>query len=136
MLSKMKLWLASFPGWEEQLSIDYADGVPGNSGLYPRGIREISHREDVLGNSVVRCACVFTLRRSACPGEDNAQWLLRLQNWVMEQDRMGLAPKFGDDPKTERIRAYEGRLDKSFQTGGGLYTVQISAEYTKIYEVN
>ena len=117
-------------------SIDYADGVPGNSGLYPRGIREISHREDVLGNSVVRCACVFTLRRSACPGEDNAQWLLRLQNWVMEQDRMGLAPKFGDDPKTERIRAYEGRLDKSFQTGGGLYTVQISAEYTKFYEVN
>ena len=135
MLEKMKQWLVSFPGWEEQLHIDYADGVPGNSGLYPRGIREISRREDVLGNVAVRCACVFTLRRSACPGEDNARWLLDLQNWVMDQDRMGLAPEFGDDPKTERIRAYEGKLDKSFQTGGGLYTVQLSAEYTKLYEV-
>ena len=136
MLNKMKLWLASFPGWEEQLSIDYADGVPGNSGLYPRGITEISRREDVLGNVAVRCACVFTLRRSACPGEESARWLLDLQNWVMEQERLGLAPKFGDDPKTERIRAYEGKLDKSFQTGTGLYTLQLRAEFTKFYEVN
>lgn len=135
MLEKMKQWLQSFPGWAEKLSIDYADGVLGNSGLYPEGIREISRREDVLGNVAVRCACVFTLRRSACPGEDNARWLLDLQNWVMEQDRLGLAPKFGDDPKTERIRAYEGKLDRSFQTGSGLYTLQLRAEFTKIYEV-
>ena len=135
MLEKMKLWLESFPGWEEQLNIDYADGVPGNSGLYPKGIREISRREDVLGNSAVRCACDFMLRRSAIPGEDNARWLLQLQSWVMEQDRLGLAPKFGDDPKSEQIRAFDGKLDKSFQTGSGLYTVLISAEFTKLYEV-
>lgn len=133
MLEKMKQWLVSFPGWEEKLSIDYADGVPGNSGLYPKGIREISRREDVLGNVAVRCRCSFLLRRCACPGEDSARWLLELQNWVMEQDRLGLTPKFGDDPKTERLRAQEGKLNNSFQTGSGLYTVQLTAEFTKLY---
>jgi hypothetical protein len=135
MLEKMKGWLQTFPGWEDTLCVDYTDGVPGSSGLYPRGVTEISRWEDVLGNVAVRCRCVFTLRRSACPSEDNARWLLDLQQWVMEQNRLGLVPQFGDDPRQERIRAYEGRLDKSFQTGSGLYTVQLSAEFTKLYEV-
>ena len=135
MLEKMKQWLASFPGWEEKLSIDYLDSLPGTSGLYPKGIKELSRREDVLGNLRVRCAWVFTLRRSACPGEDNARWLMELQQWAMEQDRLGLTPKFGDEPKTERLRVYGGRLDKAFQTGSGLYTAQLSAEFTKLYEV-
>ena len=135
MLEKMKLWLQSFPGWEDGLQIDYADGVPGSCGLYPRGMTEISRREDVLGNVAARCRCNFLLRRSACPGEENARWLLELQSWVMEQNRLGLTPKLGDEPNREQIRAYEGRLDKSFQTGTGLYTVQFSAEFTKLYEV-
>ena len=136
ILEKVAAWLESFPLWDgEKLTIDSIGPAPGSLGLFPMGVEEISRREDVLGNVAVRCACVFTLRRSACPGEDNARWLLDLQNWVMEQDRLGLAPKFGDDPKTERIRAYEGKLDRSFQTGSGLYTLQLRAEFTKIYEV-
>ena len=135
MLEKMKAWLQTYPGWEGTLQFDYADTVPGNSGLYPRGITELSRREDVLGNRKTRCSCLFTLRRAAVPGLENAQWLLEFQNWVAEQDRMGLAPKFGDEPVSERIRAFEGRLESHAQGGGALYTVQLSAEFTKIYEV-
>ena len=136
MLEQMKRWLETFPKWEGTLQFDYADGVPGGSGLYPRGLQELSRREDVLGNVTVRCSCTVLMRRSACPGEDNARWLLEFQHWVMEQDRLGLAPKFGDEPKSERLRAYEGKLDSHTQVGSSLYTVLLRAEFTKFYEVN
>lgn len=135
MLETMKAWLETFPKWEGTLQFDYADAVPGNSGLYPRGITELSRREDVLGNVKTRYSCAFTLRRAAAQSQENAQWLLDLQNWVMEQDRLGLAPKFGDEPKTERLRAFEGRLDSHHQVGSSMYTVQLTAEFTKLYEV-
>lgn len=133
MLEKVKQWLETFPQWEGSLQLDYMDAVPGSSGLYPRGLTELSRKEDVLGNIRVQYRCVFLLRTAAA-GE-NAQWLLDLQNWVMEQDRLGLAPKFGDEPKTEHVRALEGRLDSQKQVGSAVYTVQITAEFTKLYEV-
>lgn len=135
MLEMMKAWLETFPQWEGTLQFDYADAVPGNSGLYPKGITELSRREDVLGNVRTRYSCAFTLRRAAGQGPENAQWLLDFQNWVMEQDRLGLAPKFGDEPRSERLRAFEGRLDSRHQAGSNMYTVQLTAEFTKLYEV-
>ena len=135
MLDKMRPWLQTFPEWEGTLSLDYADGVPGNSGLFPRGITELSRREDVLGNIRIRYSCTYVLRRNAVAGEDNTRWLLDFQNWVAEQSRLGLAPQFGDEPGSERLRAYEGKLEKHAHGGSALYTVQLSAEYTKIYEV-
>ncbi len=133
MLEQMKTWLETFPGWEGVLQFDYADSTPGNSGLYPKGLTELSRREDVLGNQKIRYSCVFDLKRSAAAGEENARWLLDFQNWVARQDRLGLAPKFGDEPKTERIRAFEGRLDKHTQAGSSLYQVALSIEFTKLY---
>lgn len=135
MLEKMKQWLETFPKWEGTLQFDYADDVPGNSGLYPRGITELSRREDVLGNVTTRYSCAFILRRTAARNQENARWLLDFQQWVAEQDRLGLAPKFGDEPKTERLRAFEGKLDSHKQAGSSMYTVLLTAEFTKIYEV-
>ena len=136
MLEQMKQWLQTFPGWDGALRLDYAQTVPGNSGLYPQGVTELSCREDVLGNRKTRCSCSFTLQRAAAPGEENARWLLDFQNWVARQERLGLTPKFGDEPKTERLRAFEGKLLKHTRAGCALYTVRLCAEYTKIYEVN
>ena len=133
MLEKVKQWLQSFPLWEDSLQIDYLDAAPGNGGLYPRGFQELSAREDVLGNRAVRYRCTFLLRRQTARSQDNAQWLMDFQNWVMEQDRLHLAPQFGDDPKSERIRALEGRLDSHNQTGCALYTVQLQKEFTRIF---
>lgn len=135
MLDVMKAWLQAYPQWEGTLQFDYADSVPGNTGLYPKGITELSSREDVLGNRKTRFCWVFTLRRAAVGGQKNAQWLLDFQNWVMEQDRLGLAPKFGDEPGNERIRAFEGKLDTHKQVGSAFYTVQLAVEFTKIFEV-
>ena len=135
MLDTLTQWLQTYPKWEGTLQLDYAEHVPGNSGLYPRGITELSRREDVLGNVKVRYSSLFLLRRAAGTREENARWLLDFQNWVAEQDRLGLAPKFGDEPKTERLRAFDGRLDSHTQAGSSLYTVHLSAEYTKFYEV-
>lgn len=133
MLEKMVTWLQTFPGWEDSICIDYVDACPGSTGLYPKGLTEVSRREDVLGNLMVRCRYGFLLRRNAVRSEDNARWLLAFQNWVMEQDRLGLAPKFGDEPKTERIRAFDGQLHSHAQVGNTMYTVLLSTEFTKIY---
>jgi len=129
----MKAWLQTFPGWDSVLQFDYAETAPGNAGLYPKGMTELSRREDVLGGMKIRYSCTFTLKRAAVAGEENARWLLCFQNWVAEQDMRGLAPKFGDDPKSERLRAFEGKLENHTQVGSSLYTVQLSAEFTKIY---
>ena len=135
MLDTLTQWLRAYPKWEGTLQLDYAEHVPGSSGLYPRGITELSRREDVLGNVSIRYSCLFLLRRAAGTREENARWLLDFQNWVAEQDRLGLAPKFGNEPKTERLRAFDGRLDSHTQAGSSLYTVHICAEFTKLYEV-
>ena len=133
MLDKVMNWLQTFPLWEGTLQVDYADAIPGSTGLYPRGITELSRREDVLGNVTVRCSWGFALQRAALPGEENARWLMEFQTWVADQNRLGLAPQFGDDPKQERIRAFEGRLHDRSQAGSGRYTVMLTAEFTKIY---
>lgn len=132
MLETVKNWLQTYPGWEG-IQLDYVDDLPGNSGLYPRGLKELSSREDVLGNKQVRYRWDFLLRRGAAPGADNAQWLLDFQQWVAQQDAMGLKPRFGDEPKTERICAFEGRLDSHKQVGSALYAVQLTVEFTKLY---
>ena len=136
MLDSMRQWLETFPRWEGTLQLDYVDAAPGSTGLYPRGLTQLSRREDVLGNVAVRYRCSFLLRRVAGQSEENARWLLDFQNWVMEQDRLGLAPSFGDVPGTQRLQASEGKLESCKQVGSALYTVQLSVEFTKFYEVN
>ena len=134
MLEKLTQWLQTFPQWEDSIRIDFVDARPGSTGLYPKGLTEISRREDVLGNLQVRCRLDMILRKNAGRSEENAKWLLQFQNWVMEQDRLGLTPKFGDDPKSERIRASEGQLQSQNQVGSALYTVKLLAEFTKIFK--
>ena len=133
MLENMKAWLQTFPQWEGSTQVDYLEAVPGSTGLYPKGITELSRREDVLGNVKVRCRSTFLLRKTAVGTEENARWLLAFQQWVMEQNRLGLTPKFGDEPKTERLLAADGRLESHAQVGSSLYTVQLQAEFTKIF---
>ena len=133
MLEKMITWLQTFPQWEDSIQIDFLQARPGSSGLYPKGLTELSRREDVLGNLTLQYRCDFLLRKNAGIREENARWLLEFQQWVMEQDRMGLAPKFGDAPKSERIRVSDGQLQSLSQTGSALYTVKLWTEFTKIY---
>ena len=130
MLETMKAWLQTYPGWED-IQLDYVDATPGNCGLYPKGLTELSSREDVLGNKQVRCRWELLLRKTAAAEEDNARWLLEFQQWVAEQNTMGFVPQFGDEPKQQRVRALEGMLDSHKQVGSALYTVRLTVEFTK-----
>lgn len=132
ILQAMTDWLKTCPLWEDTLFVDYTDGIPGKSGLYPGGVEEISRREDVLGNVTARYRCHFDLVRITAGQQDNrenAAWLLKFQDWVRQQDRAGLAPKFGTEPSREHIRAEKGKLKSASQTGTGTYVVHLSAEY-------
>ena len=137
-LEKVQQWLLTYPQWEEGglLYVDYTDAVPGNAGLYPNGLEEISRKTDVLGNVTVQNRYHFALYRVVTATEDNtgsAQWLLEFQKWVQSQSAAGLAPQFGDEPAQEWIRAEKGKLKEVSQTGTGTYVVTLTAEFVKYY---
>ena len=127
VLEKMTAWLKNFPQWEGNIRLDGIDPAPGSLGLYPQGIKEVSRREDVLGNVWIRRRFTLMIYRVTA-GEDPA-WLLSLQDWVSRQNAAGLTPKMGDVPENETIRAEQGRLSAPNQTGTKRYAVKLTAEY-------
>ena len=132
-LEKLKNWLKTFPLWDGSLSIDVTEAVPGGMGLYPKGLQELSRREDVLGNLTVCYRWSFALHRNqATQTGENARWLMELQKWAANQCRQGLAPQFGDVPAAERLRICEGSLQHRKEGGSG-YTALLTADFTKIY---
>lgn len=137
-LEKVRQWLLGYPEWDAGglLYIDYTDAVPGNAGLYPNGLEELSRQEDVMGIVRVQNRYHFALYRVVSQQEDNAAnaaWLLDFQNWVQRQCAAGLAPTFGDEPARERIRAQKGKLKEVSQTGTGTYVVTLTADFVKYY---
>ena len=133
-LEALRAWLRTFPGWDSRLEVDLCDSIPGCTGLFPKGLQELSRREDVLGQLTIRYRWSFTLRRSAAgSSEENARWLIELQKWAAQQSRLGLAPRFGDDPRQEQLRICEGSLVSRQQAGSIGYTALLTADFTKIY---
>lgn len=133
-LEKMQAWLCTYPQWQGAVSVDYVDSKPGSFGLYFQGLEVLKRRQDVLGNREEDCRYTFLLRFVAAGQDDareQAQWLLQFQSWVQTQNALGNTPGFGDVPEKESIRAEKGRLEKASQVACGLYTVTITAEFTK-----
>ena len=99
ILERVRQWVKGFPQWEEGnlLYIDFTDGVPGSSGLYPGGLEVVSAKADVLGGVKMTCRyhfCLYRVGNAEGSGRD-AAWLLAFQNWVLEQSALGLAPRVG-----------------------------------------
>ena len=130
-MEKLQQWLQTFPGWSGVLTVDWLENKPDAAGLYPKGLREVSRKEDVLGNLRLRCRYTFGLRREVSPGQDNALWLLELQNWVQTQSALGLVPRIGEEDVV--IRAYDGKLSHRTGLGSEHYTVMLTVEFTKIF---
>jgi len=137
-LEKVASWLQTYPQWAQAgpLLVDYTHAVPGNAGLFPRGLELLRRREDITGNVVTENRYHFALYR-VCTGQQDspvtAQWLLDFQNWVQSQSEAGMAPHFGDVPEREYIRAEAGKLYRANQTGTAMYVVRLSADFTKVY---
>lgn len=139
ILEKLRQWLVTYPAWEEGelVRIDFTEGVPGSTGLYPTGLEEVSRVTDVTGGVCVRCRYHFVLYRLTERQEDNedhARWLLGFQQWVQQQSATGYAPTFGDEPAAERMYAQKGRLQQTNEVGTGKYAVNLTAEFIKYYE--
>ena len=134
-ITKIQDWLNTYEGISRirDLRIDYYSPQPDNGSIDPSGVQIISIKEDILGNKTVdqqyNFALYYVLAKE--PGddsgaEDNAAWLLDFQEWVNEQSLLGLAPTFGDDPKTEQIKAQNGSLTQATMDGVAIYMVQLS----------
>lgn len=142
-LQKIRTWLATFPGYDrlQSMRVDYYSAEPDNGSIAPSGLTEISRKEDVLGNLTVTKQYNFGLYYVFTKADEddegatqNAEWLIQLQEWVHEQGILGLAPVFGDDPKTEEIKAQNGTI-QGLSEGTAMYMVQLSVKFIKKYEV-
>ena len=143
-IERIRKWVESFPDHKklDGFQVDYTDAIPNNGGIFPSGLVEISRTEDILGNVTVRNQYNFGLYYvfPKAPGDNegaaiNADWVMDFQKWVQEQSIRRLAPTFGDEPETERIQAQNGVLYDAEEEGTATYMVQLSVNFTKIYEV-
>lgn len=144
-LKKIREWLQTFPGNDRlaSLQVDYVPAEPGSGSIAPSGLVEISRVEDILGNITVENQYNFGLyyvfAKSTEDDEgstQNADWLMDLQEWVQEQSVTGTAPRFGDEPITEKIQAQNGSIYGADEEGTAIYMVQLSVNFIKHYEVN
>ncbi len=143
-LERIRSWVSTYPGTDRlrDLKVDYYEAVPDNGSIAPAGLVEISRTEYILGNVTVENQYNFGLyyTLAKAPGDDagateNADWLMGLQRWVQEQSLRHLAPTFGDAPRKETIKAQNGELLAADEEGTAVYMVQLSANFTKYYEV-
>lgn len=143
-LDKIRNWLLTYPQIDrlQGLKVDYYSEQPDNSSISPSGLVEVSRKEDILGNVTVEnqynFGLYFVLMKSPeddVGATDNAAWLMEFQRWVQEQSIRRLVPTFGDDPKHETIKAQNGANEYADNEGTGIYMVQLSVNFTKIYEV-
>ena len=145
-LEKIREWLKSFPKSNkiQGLNVDYYSTQPdNNSSIAPSGLQEISRKRDILGNVTVENQYNFNLEfvLVKSPGDDtgateNADWLLEFQEWVQEQSISRTVPVFGDEPHLETVKAQNGANTYADLDGNGIYTVLLSINFMKIYEVS
>ena len=139
-LEKVRSWLQTFPAHAiiSEFQVDYTDQIPNNGGIFPSGLVEISRRRDIMGNTTIQNQLNFGLSYVFEKATDddvsatyNADWILDFQEWIQEQSARGSAPVFGDDPKSEIIKAQNGVLYDTDQNGTAMYMVQLSVNFTK-----
>ena len=144
-LEKVRAWLKTYPGYAQlkDLTVDATAPQPSNGSVAPSGTVEIAREKDILGNVTVTNQLNFMLYFvfSKDPDDDalaeqNAQWIMDFQDWVQTQSITGKAPAFGDAPKRESVKAQNGTLYGADAEGCAVYSVQLSAQYIKFYEVN
>lgn len=142
-LEKIRNWLHQYPDINRigALRIDYYTERPDNGSIDPSGLVEISRKSDILGNVTVEnqynFGLYFVLVKSPeddAGAKENADWLLDFQRWIQEQSIRRNVPVFGDAPESETITAQHGKVEAADEEGTGIYSVQLSVNFTKIYE--
>ena len=144
-LEKIRQWVSTYPGSDRMrdLKVDYFSQNPDNGSIDPSGLIEVSRSEDILGNITVEnqynFALYFVFLKD--PGDDqgatdNAAWRRDFQRWGQAQSLRKQIPVFGADPARETARAQNGALYAADEEGTAIYSVQLSLNFIKIYEVS
>lgn len=138
-LEKLRTWIAGFFG-TERLWIDQFSPCPGNGSIAPLGMTQLSRQEDILGTVTVSnrwdLKIYFVLpkaREEDGAATDNARQIMEFQQWVQSQSIRGAAPVLGDVPEEERFVAQQGKLEEVKGEGTAVYSVKLSAFFTKIF---
>ncbi len=137
MIHTLAEWIGTFPGWQgKEVTVGKLCGKTGSVGLFSKGTGVLEEKADVLGNRKEYCRHSFVLRFHA-PAFDRDGYAAAVgfQHWVQEQNAFGLAPRFGDVPERSRIRAANGRPERTDGTDTVTYAVELTADYIKLYEV-
>lgn len=146
-LDTMRDFVAQYPDFDilGGFTIDYADKVPDCAGLFPSGLVEVDRQRDIIPLELGGCITVvnqynFALYTVLAKSKDddagaehNAEWQLGFQEWVQGQSALGLAPAFGDEPRTESITAQNGALYSADEEGTAMYVIQLSVTFKKRY---
>lgn len=128
-LEKITLWLNLCPYIQTvAMYIDTTEAWPVNAGLYPVGQQVLKEIRDVAGGRRAMCRHTYLLRCAMPEGEEAANRMLQIQNWVFWQNIRGITPGLGS---SETVRAENAHLEKASQVGTSLYVLTLTAEFEK-----
>lgn len=120
ILEKLRQFLLGFPGFDGELSADFTQDGPGNSGLFPGALAEVDRYVDLLGNMQVTYQCLFTLYHRMQPGQDSAQWLLDFAIWLTKQ--------------TSAVQVQKVKVQEASRLNCGLCTLTLAVCFRKNIE--
>lgn len=110
-------WLRSLPGLEN-LQREALAADPGASGLFCKGLKELSQTQDILGGVKCRQSLVFQLCLHSTSRE--------IPNFFLKPDTKN-APILGAD---QTVTVTEGKLSKDGGTGICRYDATITFTFT------
>lgn len=120
ILEKLRRFLLGFPGLDGELSVDFTQDGPGNTGLFPAEVTEVDRRVDLLGNMLVTYRCLFTLYKRMQPGQDSAQWLLDLRDWLAQN--------------SDAVQVHKAKIQETSRLNCGLCTVTLAVCIQKDFD--
>lgn len=137
MVQTMAKWIEIFPGWQgAPVQLGKLCQQTGSIGLFTGGIQVLEEKRDILGSRKEYCRHSFVLRFNAPAFDrDGFTILVDFQHWVQQQNALGLAPRLGDIPEQCRIRASKGKQERTDGAGAATYSVELTVDYIKLYEV-
>ena len=117
MTNTVLIWLRGLSGLEN-LQPEALAAVPGASGLFCKGLRELSRTQDILGGLRIRRSLTFTLCLHSTTRE--------IPDFFLKLDTKN-APLLGED---QTVTVTEGKLTKDDGTGICRYEATITFTFT------
>lgn len=143
MIIQLKQWLATWSEWDriERTRTDGLSTKGDEVALRPCGVSELERKATIVGRCVARMRYSFWLdiqfyksTGDEKQAQENAAWLMRLQQWINTEGAKGKAPRFGASREKEIIRAENGTIQTVSREGLAIYRIDLTVECYEEYE--